>query len=119
MSLETYLPVGGGRYLIGSEPGSPDVFYYLVPDRRDHLRVGFRTVHQGRYGDNDYADVMVDSGDLGPALEEGEYSIQTLCRGCRLLELRSGKAVRRFMALWQQKPGRFRFIAYLPEPVMN
>jgi hypothetical protein len=112
MSLDTYLPVGRGRYLIGSEPLSPGSLYYFMPERRDHLRVGFEVVRQGSYGEADYSDVVVHMPGTTPVkIEEGEYSICTSGRGMRIVELRSGDMVKKYLALGQPGLGRFRFIS--------
>lgn len=111
MSLDTYLPVGRGRYLIGSEPESPGSLYYFMPERRDHLRVGFEIVREGSYGETDYSDVVVHTPDRTPEkIEEGEYFIHKSGRGMRVVELRSGEMIKKYLALGQPGLGRFRFI---------
>lgn len=111
MSLDTYLPVGRGRYLIGSEPESPGSLYYFMPERRDHLRVGFEVVREGSYGETDYSDVIVHTPGTTPEkIEEGEYSIRKSGRGMRVVELRSGELIKKYLALGQPGLGRFRFI---------
>ena len=113
MSLDTYLPVGRGRYLIGSEPQSPGSLYYFMPERRDHLRVGFEVVRQDSYGDAGYSDVIVHTPGTTPEkLEEGEYSVSASGRGMRVVELRSGDVIKKYLALGQPGLGRFRFISY-------
>ena len=112
MSLDTYLPVGRGRYLIGSEPESPGSFYYFMPERRDHLRVGFEIVRQDSYGGTDYADVIVHTPGTTPEkVEEGEYSVHESGRGVRVVVLHSGEMIKKYLALGQPGLGRFRFIA--------
>jgi hypothetical protein len=111
MSLDTYLPVGRGRYLIGSEPESPGSLYYFMPERRDHLRVGFEIVREGSYGETGYSDVIVHTPGTTPEkIEEGEYSIHKSGRGMRVVELRSGDMIKKYLALGQPGLGRFRFI---------
>jgi hypothetical protein len=84
-----------------------------MPERRDHLRVGFKVVRQDHYGEAGYSDVVVRSqGTTQEKIEEGEYTIHAPGRGIRVLELRSGDAVRRYLALGQPGLGRFRFISY-------
>ncbi len=112
MSLDTYLPVGRGRYLIGSEPLSPGSLYYFMPERRDHLRVGFEVIRQDSYGDAGYSDVIVHTPGTTPEkIEEGEYSIIAPGRGIRIVELRSGDMIKKYLALGQPGLGRFRFIS--------
>jgi hypothetical protein len=112
MSLDTYLPVGRGRYLIGSEPQSPGSLYYFMPESRDHLTVGFEVVRQDRYGTAGYSDVIVHTpDDTPPPTEEGEYSIHAPVRGCRIVELRSVAGVKKILAFGQPGLGRFRFLA--------
>lgn len=113
MSLDTYLPVGRGRYLIDREPLAPGSLYYFIPERRDHLRVGFEVVRQDRYGESGYSDVVVRMPGATPEkVEEGEYLIHAPRRGIRVVELRSGDAVKKYLALGQPGLGRFRFISY-------
>ncbi len=112
MSLDTYLPVGRGRYLIGSEPQSPGSLYYFMPESRDHITVGFEIVRQDRYGTAGYSDVIVHTPDDTPSSkEEGEYSIHAPVRGCRIVELRSVSGVKKILAFGQPGLGRFRFMA--------
>ncbi len=112
MSLDTYLPVGRGRYLIGSEPQSTGSLFYFMPERRDHVRVGFEIVRQGNYGETNYSDVVVCVPRATPEqFEEGEYAIHAHGRGIRVVELRSGGAVKKYLALGQPGLGRFRFIS--------
>jgi hypothetical protein len=112
MSLDTYLPVGRGRYLIGSEPQSTGSLFYFMPERRDHVRVGFEVVRQGCYGETNYSDVIVHTPRTTPAqVEEGEYVIHARGRGIRVVEMRSGDAVKKYLALGQPGLGRFRFIS--------
>ena len=112
MSLDTYLPVGRGRYLIGSEPQSPGSLYYFMPERRDHLRVGFEVVRQDSYGEAGYEDVIVHTPGSTPAtIEEGEYLVWAPGRGIRVVELRSGDMIKKYLALEQPGLGRFRFIS--------
>jgi hypothetical protein len=113
LDVDTYLPVGRGRYLIGSEPQSPGSVYYFVPECRDHLRVGFAVVRQDSYGEAGYSDVIVHTpGTMPVKIEEGEYKIHSPGRGIRVVELRSGEEVKRYLALGQPGLGRFRFISY-------
>ena len=112
MSLDTYLPVGRGRYRIGTEPRSSADLYYFVPERRDHLKVGFEIVRKGSHGEPDYSDVMVCTPEQDLELaEEGEYSIQAPDRRYRLIEFRSGAIVKKYLALMQPGLGRFRLIS--------
>ncbi len=112
MSLDTYLPVGRGRYLIGPEPQAPGSLYYFMPERHDHLTVGFEIVRQDRYGTAGYTDVIVHTPDGMPAhAEEGEYSVTAPDRGLRVVELRSIAGVKKIFALGQPGLGRFRFLA--------
>lgn len=112
MSLDTYLPVGRGRYLIGSEPHSPGSLYYFMPESRDHITVGFEVVRQDRYGTAGYKDVVVNTpGDTPAPVEEGEYSVAAPGRGCRIVELRSAYGVKKILAYGQPGLGRFRFLA--------
>jgi hypothetical protein len=112
MSLDTYLPVGRGRYRIGNEPQSPGGLYYFMPDSRDHVRVGFEVVRRGSYGESGYSDVVVHTPEAEPdSVEEGEYFIDAPDRRYRVIEFRSRTAVRRFLALGQPGLGRFRFIS--------
>jgi hypothetical protein len=112
MSLDTYLPAGRGRYLIESEPQSPGSLYYFMPERRDHLTVGFEVVRRDRYGTAGYTDVVVHTPDRTPSsVEEGEYSVLAPVRGCRIVELRSVTGVRKIIAFGQPGLGRFRFMA--------
>lgn len=111
MPLDTYLPVGRGRYFIGRSPDSPAVFYYLSPERHDHLSVGFRTVRQGYYGQSEYSDVIIHNPESGyQIIEDGYYEIFVPSRGCRLVEMRSSGRTRRLIALSQPRLGHFRFI---------
>jgi hypothetical protein len=83
-----------------------------MPESRDHLRVGFEIVRQDTYGDADYSDVIVHMPKVTPEkIEEGEYSIQAPGRGMRIVELRSGDLVKKYLALGQPGLGRFRFIS--------
>lgn len=112
MSLDTYLPVGRGRYLIGSEPHSPGSLYYFMPESRDHITVGFEVVRQDRYGTAGYKDVVVNTpGDTPAPVEEGEYSVAAPGRDCRIVELRSIYGVKKILAYGQPGLGRFRFLA--------
>ncbi|OPY26363.1 MAG: hypothetical protein A4E28_02563 [Methanocella sp. PtaU1.Bin125] len=111
MSLDTYLPVGRGRYLIRSEPHTPGSLYYFMPDSRDHVRVGFEVVRQDHYGTAGYSDVVVNTpGDKPVPVEEGEYSVAAPGRDFRVLELRSESGVKKILAFGQPGLGRFRFL---------
>jgi hypothetical protein len=84
-----------------------------MPERRDHLRVGFEVVRQDHYGESNYSDVVVHTPETTPdTVEEGEYSIHAPRRGIRIVELRCGEAIKKYMALGQPGLGRFRFISY-------
>jgi hypothetical protein len=84
-----------------------------MPERRDHLRIGFEIVRQGNYGEAGYSDVIVHTpGTMPEKIEEGEYTIQTPGRGMRIVELRSGNIIKKYLALGQPGLGRFRFISY-------
>jgi hypothetical protein len=84
-----------------------------MPERRDHLRVGFEVVRQDSYGDAGYSDLIVHTPGATPEkLEEGEYSVHASGRGMRVVELRSGDVIKKYLALGQPGLGRFRFISY-------
>jgi hypothetical protein len=82
-----------------------------MPERRDHLRVGFEIVRQDHYGGMGYSDVIVHTPRATPEqVEEGEYAIHAPRRGIRVVELRSGDVIKKYLALGQPGLGRFRFI---------
>ena len=112
MSLDTYLPVGRGRYLIGSEPESPGSLILFYAGRRNHLRVGCDHRPRGQLrGDRTIrTSSCTRPGQTPEKIEEGEYSIQKSGRGMRVVELRSGEMIKKYLALGQPGLGRFRFI---------
>lgn len=112
MTLDTYLPAGRGRYIVGSAPGSNNSFYYFMPEDRDHVRVGFLITGKGRYAGSEYLDVIVFNPESRyETIEKGEYTITRQGRSYRLVRLSTEHMLRTYMVFEQPKLGRFRFIS--------
>ncbi|WP_230742877.1 hypothetical protein [Methanooceanicella nereidis] len=114
MSLDTYLPAGKGKYLIGSLPngnGSLKRFYYFMPDDRTHVRIGFLIVGSGDYYTSDYLDVIVfQPEDSYEEVEYGSYTVVKPERYHRIVELCNEDCTKRYKVFEQPKLGRFRFM---------
>lgn len=112
MSLDTYLPVGGGRYVVGSVPGNTRNFYYFMPRSPDHVRIGLMVTDRGEYINSEYTDVIVYSPDEAfDTVESGEYKIVKKGRYQHSVELHSKDANKRFSVYAQPRLGRFRLLA--------
>jgi hypothetical protein len=111
MSLDTYLPEGRGRYIIGSAPGDTRNFYYFIPKSPDHARIALQITGSGDYVDSIYTDVILYSPESEiKTVEAGEYSVIKEGRSCHSVELVSEHEKKRFSVFEQPRLGRFRLI---------
>ncbi len=112
MSLDTYLPEGEGRYIVGSVAGSTHSFYYFIPKSRGQVKIGFLVTSSGEYVNGGYEDVVIYNPDGGyDTLESGEYSVKKGGRYSHTVELNSGDGMRRYRVYAQPRLGRFRLLS--------
>lgn len=112
MSLDTYLPEGEGRYIVGSVAGSAHSFYYFIPKSRGHVKIGFLVTGTGEYIDAEYEDVVIFNPDTEfNTLESGQYHIAKKGRYFHTVELSSNDRIRRYNVYAQPKLGRFRLLS--------
>jgi len=112
MSLDTYLPEGEGRYIVGSVAGSAHSFYYFIPKSPAHVKIGFLVTGTGEYIDAEYEDVVIFNPDSEfDTLESGQYHIVKKGRYSHVVELSSSDKTRRYHVYAQPKLGRFRLLS--------
>jgi hypothetical protein len=112
MSLDTYLPAGGGRYVVGSVQSDAANFYCFMPESPDHVRIGLKVTDRGEYIDSEYTDVIVNSPDVEfKPLESGEYHIIKKGRYQHYVEFSSEGSKKRFNVYAQPRLGRFRLLS--------
>ncbi len=112
MSLDTYLPEGGGRYVVGSVNGDSTSFYYFMPASPDHVRVGLIVTDRGEYVNSEYTDVILYNPESDfQTLESGEYNIKKKGRFQHSVEFRSNDTRRMFNVYAQPRLGRFRLLS--------
>lgn len=112
MSLDTYLPEGRGRYIIGSAPGDTRNFYYFIPKSPDHVKVALMITGSGDYVDSIYTDVILYSPETEfKMVETGEYEIIKAGRSKHSVELTSDHETKKFQVFAQPRLGRFRLLA--------
>ncbi len=111
MSLDTYLPEGRGRYIIGSAPGDTRNFYYFIPKSPDHVKIALQVTGSGDYVDSIYTDLILFSPESGfKTVETGEYEVIKAGRSCHSVELVSDNEKKSFSVFEQPRLGRFRMI---------
>ncbi len=107
MSLGTYLPEGEGQYILGMRGAHS--FYYFIPERQRHLKIGFLITNSGEYVDAEYKDVVIFSPDSEfVTLESGQYRLLRSGRSLHTVELSSPDKVTRYHVYAQPRLGRFR-----------
>ncbi len=112
MSLDTYLPEGEGRYIVGSEAAGGRSFYYFIPKSPGHVKIGFLVMSTGEYINGDYEDVVIYNPDGGfDTLESGRYNIKKNGRYRHTVELSSSERTRRYQVYAQPRLGRFRLLS--------
>lgn len=110
MSLDTYLPVGEGKYIVGSTTDTRS-FYYFIPKEHAHVKIGFLITNTGEYVDSWYEDVIVYTpDDEFSTVESGEYHISRKGRYSHTVELNSHEKTKRFNVYAQPRLGRFRLL---------
>ena len=111
MSLDTYLPEGRGRYIIGSQAGDTRHFYYFIPKSPDQVKIAFQITGSGDYVESVYTDLIIASpGSEFKTVETGEYEIVKSGRYCHSMELISDTEKKKFSVFEQPRLGRFRLI---------
>ena len=111
MSLDTYLPEGEGKYIVGSTNDTHS-FYYFIPKSPGHVKIGFLVTSTGEYIDSEYKDVVIYSpDDTFDTLESGRYHVSKNSRFSRTVELNSKNITRRFEVYAQPRLGRFRLLS--------
>jgi len=112
MSLDTYLPEGGGRYVVGNVQGESRNFYYFMPESPDHVRIGLIETDKGEYINSEYTDVIVYNPENDyDTLETGEYHIEKKGRYRHSVEFCSKDSRRKFNVYAQPRLGRFRLLS--------
>jgi hypothetical protein len=112
MSLDTYLPEGEGRYIVGSIAGDTRNFYYFIPKSPGHVKIGFLVMSTGEYINAGYEDVIIfNPEDEFDTLESGQYHIAKKGRYSHTVELISGDGTRRYRVYAQPRLGRFRLLS--------
>ncbi len=111
MSLDTYLPEGEGKYLVGSMNDTRS-FFYFMPKGARHVKIGFLVTSTGEYIDAEYKDVVIFSPDSEfNTLESGQYHIMKKGHS-HTVELNSSKArKKRYQVYAQPRLGRFRLLS--------
>lgn len=111
MSLDTYLPEGDGKYIVGSTRDTRS-FYYFIPKRRGQVKIGFLVTNTGEYIDSEYKDVIIFNPETEfNTVESGDYHISRKGRYTHTVELSSSDSTRRFDVYAQPRLGRFRLLA--------
>jgi hypothetical protein len=111
MSLDTYLPAGEGKYIVGSA-GDARSFYYFMPKSPGHVKIGLLVTSTGEYIDSEYKDVIVYSPDEEfDTIESGKYQIEKNGRYAHTVELSSKDTTKRYNVYAQPRLGRFRLLS--------
>jgi hypothetical protein len=111
MSLDTYLPEGEGKYIVGSTSDTRS-FYYFIPKRHGHVKIGFLVTSTGEYIDSEYKDVIIYNPETEyDTVESGEYHISRKGRYAHTVELSSKDHTKRFDVYAQPRLGRFRLLS--------
>jgi hypothetical protein len=111
MSLDTYLPEGDGKYIVGSAHDTRS-FYYFIPKRRGQVKIGFLVTNTGEYIDSEYKDVIIYNPETEfHTVESGEYHISRKGRYTHTVELSCSDRTQRFNVYAQPRLGRFRLLA--------
>jgi hypothetical protein len=111
MSLDTYLPEGEGKYIVGFIDDARK-FYYFMPKSPGHVKIGFLVTSTGEYIDSEYKDVIIFNPDSEfSTLESGEYHIAKRGRYSHRVELSSNDKISRFNVYAQPRLGRFRLLS--------
>lgn len=111
MTLDTYLPEGDGKYFVGSTSDTRS-FYYFIPRRPGHVKLGFLITDTGEYIDSEYKDVILyNPGSEFSTVESGEYHIARNGRYAHTVELSSRERTQRFNVYAQPRLGRFRLLS--------
>ena len=111
MSLDTYLPEGEGRYIVGLVNDAHS-FYYFMPKSRGQLKIGLLVTSTGEYINAAYEDVVIFNPDTEfDTLESGQYHIEKKGRNSRTVELSSNDRTRRYDVYAQPRLGRFRLLS--------
>ena len=111
MSLDTYLPEGEGKYIVGSTTDTR-CFYYFIPKAHGHVKIGFLVTSSGEYIDSWYEDVIVYSPETEfSTIESGDYHISRNGRYAHKVELNSSDRTKRFNVYAQPRLGRFRLLS--------
>ncbi len=114
MSLDTYLPEGDGKYIVGSTRDTRS-FYYFIPRSPGHVKIGFLVTDTGEYIDTEYKDVIIFNPESEfRTVESGEYHISRKGRYTHTVELSSREGTQRFDVYAQPRLGRFRLLAETP-----
>ncbi len=112
MSLDTYLPEGEGRYIVGSLAGGARSFYYFIPKSPGHVKIGFLVTSTGEYVNSEYEDVVIYNPEAEyDTLESGQYHVAKKGRYSRTVELNSSERTRRYQVYAQPRLGRFRLLS--------
>jgi hypothetical protein len=112
MSLDTYLPEGEGKYIVGSLAGGVRSFYYFIPNSPGHVKIGFLVTGTGEYINAVYEDVIIYNPDAEfDTLESGQYHIVKKGRYSHTVELNSNDRTRRYDVYAQPRLGRFRLLS--------
>ncbi|HTY92217.1 MAG TPA: hypothetical protein VMC84_13660 [Methanocella sp.] len=111
MTLDTYLPEGDGKYIMGSARDTGR-FFYFMPKSPDHVKIGFLITASGKYIDSEYKDVIIYNPESQYDTEEsGEYHIARKGRYSHTVELNSHERTQRFNVYAQPRLGRFRLLS--------
>ncbi len=111
MSLDTYLPEGDGKYIVGSTSDTRS-FYYFMPKAHGHVKIAFLVTDTGEYIDSEYKDVIVyNPEERFDTVESGDYHIAKNGRYSHKVELNSPEKTRRFDVYAQPRLGRFRLLS--------
>ncbi|HTX43336.1 MAG TPA: hypothetical protein VMC61_01310 [Methanocella sp.] len=112
MSLDTYLPEGEGKYIVGNAAGGAGSFYYFIPKSPGHVKIGFLVMGTGEYINAEYTDVVIYNPDAEfDTLESGQYHIEKKSRYSRTVELSTNDRTRRYHVYAQPRLGRFRLLS--------
>jgi hypothetical protein len=110
MTLDTYLPVGEGTYIVGATRDTRS-FYYFMPKSPGHVKIGFMVMGTGEYSDAEYKDVIIFSPDSEfETVESGEYNIKKKGRYSHTVEMNSNDTTKRYHVYAQPRLGRFRLL---------
>jgi hypothetical protein len=111
MSLDTYLPEGEGKYIVGSTSDTSS-FYYFMPKRPGHVKIGFLVTSTGEYIDSEYKDVVIYYPESEfNTVESGDYHIAKKGRYSHTVEMSSNDKTKRFNVYAQPRLGRFRLLS--------